>query len=212
MPDCCKLGYIPCEHVRYYESSQCYVVSFHDVEILDGRTIERGIIYFHESLVHRVNNDYYDKHYDEHYYEVDLCKNIYDIRVSNETIEVSREVLVNSYWRYFQKRYYIHAVSNRVVKESNLPGTKKVLFDLPIKFWDVAESKNCSVDVNVEKFIIQNHWNCTTMILGQKENNEKIKFSYQRKDGSWKDETVSAGRFWYLVKESKEKKKELGLF
>ena len=208
MPDCCKLGHIPYQHVRYYESSQCYVVSFEDVEIPDGRTIEHGIIYFHESLVHRVDNDYYD----EHYYEVDLCQNIYSIRVSNETIDVSREVLVNSYWQYFQKRYYILSVSNRVVKDSKLPGTELVLFDLPIKFWDVAESKNCSVNVNVEKFIIQNHWNCTTMILGQKENNAKVKFSYQLKDGSWKDETVSAGHFCHLVRESKKKKKELGLF
>ena len=208
MPDCCKLGHIPYQHVRYYESSQCYVVSFEDVEIPDGRTIEHGIIYFHESLVHKVDNDYYD----EHYYEVDLCQNIYSIRVSNETIDVSREVLVNSYWQYFQKRYYILSVSNRVVKDSKLPGTKLVLFDLPIKFWDVAESKNCSVNVNVEKFIIQNQWNCTTMILGQKENNAKVKFSYQLKDGSWKDETVSAGHFCHLVRESKKKKKELGLF
>lgn len=208
MADCCKLGHIPYQHVRYYESSQCYVVSFEDVEISNGRTIEHGIVYFHENLVHRVDNDYYD----EHYYEVDLCQNIYSIRVSNETIDVSREVLVNSYWRYFQKRYYTFSVSNRVVKECKVPGTKKVVFDLPIKFWDEAESKNCSVNVDVEKFIIQNHRNYTTMILGQKESNAKVKFSYQLKDGRWKDETVSAGRFWYLVKESKEKKKELGLY
>jgi len=39
----------------------------------------------------------------------------------------------------------------------------------------------------------------------------KVKFWYQLKDGRWKDETVSAGRFWYLITESKEEKKKLGL-
>lgn len=127
-------------------------------------------------------------------------------------IEVSREVLVNSRWQYFKNQHYTFNVSNRVVKESNLPGIKKVLFDLPIKFWDDVESKNCSVAVSVEKLVIQNYRNRTIIILGRKENNVKVKFTYQLKDGSWKDETVSAGRFWYLVNESKEKKRELGLF
>lgn len=208
MSDCCKLGYIPCKHVRYYEKSQCYVVSFADVKIPDGRTIEHGIIYFHESLVHKVDNDYCD----EHYYEVDLCQNIYSIRVSNETIDVSREALIQSLLQYFHNSYYVFSVSPNAVKDSKLPGTKKVLFDLPIRFWDNAESKNCAVTVNVKKLIIQNYQNRTIIILGRKENNAKVKFAYQLKDGSWKDETVSAGRFWYLVKESKEKKKELGLF
>lgn len=203
MPDCCKLGHISEKRVRYYDDAKLYSIAFADVEISDGRIIEQGIIYFDENLVRKV---------DDHWFEVDLCMDTYHMRVSYETIDVSREVLVNSRWQYFKNRCYTFNVSNRVVKESNLPGTKTVLFDLPIKFWDVAESKNCSVPVSVERLVIQNYRNRTIIIFGRKENDVKVKFTYQLKDGSWKDETVSAGRFWYLVKESKEKKRELGLF
>lgn len=203
MSDCCKLGHISEKRVRYYDDVKRYSIAFADVEIPDGRTIEQGIIYFDENLVRKVN---------DYYYEVDLCQDTYHMKVFGETIEVSRSALVNSRWQYFKKQYYTFNVSNRVVKESHMPGIKTVLFDLPIKFWDDAESKNCSVTVSVERLVIQNYRNRTIIILGRKENNVKVKFEYQLKDGSWKAETVSAGRFWYLVKESKEKKKELGLF
>lgn len=203
MPDCCKLGHISEKRVKYYDDTKQYSIAFADVKIADGRIIEQGIIYFDESLVRKV---------DDHWFEVDLCQDTYPMRVSYNTIEVSRQALIQSRLRYFHNSHYVFSVSPKVVKENNLPGTKKVLFDLPIKFWDVAKSKNCSVTVSVEKFIIQNYQNRTIMIFGRKENDVKIKFWYQLKDGSWKDETVSAGRFWYLVKESKEKKKELGVF
>ena len=203
MPDCCKLGHISEKRVKYYDDAKRYSIAFADVKISDERTIEEGIIYFDESLVRKV---------DDHFYEVDLCQDTYPMRVSYNTIEVSRQALIQSRLRYFHNSHYVFSVSPIVVKESSLAGTKNVLFDLPIKFWDVAESKNCSVTVNVEKLIVQNYQNRTIMIFGRKENDVKIKFWYQLKDGSWKDETVSAGRFWYLVKESKEKKKELGLY
>lgn len=203
MPDCCKLGHISEKRVKYYDDAKRYSIAFADVKISDERTIEEGIIYFDESLVRKV---------DDHFYEVDLCQDTYPMRVSYNTIEVSRQALIQSRLRYFHNSHYVFSVSPKVVKESSLAGTKNVLFDLPIKFWDVAESKNCSVTVNVEKLIVQNYQNRTIMIFGRKENDVKIKFWYQLKDGSWKDETVSAGRFWYLVKESKEKKKELGLY
>lgn len=203
MLDCCKLGHISEKRVKYYDDTKQYSIAFADVKIADGRIIEQGIIYFDENLVRRVN---------DHWFEVDLCQDTYPMRVSYETIEVSRQALIQSRLRYFHNSHYVFSVSPKVVKESNLPGTKKVLFDLPIKFWDVAESKNCSVTVNVEKLIVQNYQNRTIMIFGRKENDVTVKFWYQLKDGSWKDETVSAGRFWYLVKESKEKKKELGLY
>lgn len=203
MPDCCKLGHISEKRVRYYDDTKQYSIAFADVKIADGRIIEQGIIYFDENLVRRVN---------DHWFEVDLCQDTYPMRVSYETIEVSRQALIQSRLRYFHNSHYVFSVSPKVVKESSLAGTKKVLFDLPIKFWDVAESKNCAVIVNVEKLIVQNYQNRTIIILGRKENDVKVKFWYQLKDGSWKDETVSAGRFWYLVKESKEKKKELGVF
>ena len=97
------------------------------------------------------------------------------------------------------------------MKESNLPGVKKVVFDLPIKYWNDAKSRNCLVDVKDERLVIQNYRNRTTIIFGQKKDDVKVKFWYQLKDGRWKDETVSAGRFWYLITESKEEKKKLGL-
>lgn len=203
MSDCCKLGHISEKRVIYHEGSKRYTIAFADVEMPDGRTIEQGIIYFDESLVRRVT---------DHWFEVDLCQDTYCMIVSYETIEVSRQALIQSRLRYFHNLHYVFSVSTKVVKESNLAGTKKVLFDLPIKFWDVAESKNCVVTVNMDKLIVQNYRNRTMMIFGRKENDVKVKFWYQLKDGSWKDETVSAGRFWYLVKESKEKKKELGLY
>lgn len=203
MSDCCKLGHVSEKRVRYYDDTKLYLIAFADVEISDERIIEQGIIYFDENLVRKV---------DDHWFEVDLCQDTYHMKVFGETIEVSRSALVNSRWQYFKNQYYTFNVSNRVVKESRLPGTKTVLFDLPIKFWDDAESKNCSVTVSVERLVIQNYRNRTIIIFGRKENNIKVKFWYQLKDGSWKAETVSAGHFSHLVRESKEKKKELGLF
>lgn len=202
MIDCCKLGHISEKRVKYHDDTRQYSIAFADVKISDGRIIEQGIIYFDESLLRRVN---------DYYYEVDICQDTYCMIAASEIIEVSYSSLVNSRRNYFKDQYYTFNVSNRTVKESNLPGVKKVVFDLPIKFWNDAKSRNCLVDVKDERLVIQNYRNRTTIIFGQKKDDVKVKFWYQLKDGRWKDETVSAGRFWYLVTESKEEKKKLGL-
>lgn len=202
MTDGCKLGHISEKRVKYQDDTKQYSIAFADVKISDGRIIEQGIIYFDESLVHRVN---------DYYYEVDICQDTYCMIAASEIIEVSYSSLVNSRRKYFKDQYYTFNVSNRAVKESNLPGVKKVVFDLPIKFWNDAKSRNCLVDVKDERLVIQHYRNRTTIIFGQKKDDVKVKFWYQLKDGRWKDETVSAGRFWYLITESKEEKKKLVL-
>lgn len=203
MTDGCKLGHISEKRVRYYDEAKQYSIAFADVKISDGRIIEQGIIYFDESLVRRVN---------DYYYEVDICQDTYCMIAASEIIEVSCSSLINSRRKYFKDQYYTFNVSNRTVKESNLPGVKKVVFDLPIKYWNDAKSRNCLVDVKDERLVIQNYQNRTTIIFGQRKDDVKVKFWYQLKDGRWKDETASAGRFWYLVTESKEEKKKLGLW
>lgn len=202
MTDGCKLGHISEKRVKYHDDTKQYSIALADVKISDGRIIEQGIIYFDESLVHRVN---------DYYYEVDICQDTYCMIAASEIIEVSYSSLVNSRRKYFKDQYYTFNVSNRAVKESNLPGVKKVVFDLPIKFWNDAKSRNCLVDVKDERLVIQHYRNRTTIIFGQKKDDVKVKFWYQLKDGRWKDETVSAGRFWYLITESKEEKKKLVL-
>ena len=203
MSDRCKLGHISEKRVRYHEDIKRYSIMFSDVKTADGRTIERGIIEFDENLVRRVGRNCF---------EVDLCQDTYPMSVayeaSHEVIDVSRSALVRARLQYFQTQNYVFAVSQKAVKESKIPGTKNVIFDLPVAFWDDAESKNCSVNVFADQFIIQNYRNQTTIIFGRKENPVNIKFSFQRKDGSWQDQTMSAGRFWYAVKEAKEKKKQ----
>lgn len=116
MPDCCKLGYISEKRVRYYDDTKLYSIAFADVEISDGRIIEQGIIYFDENLVRKV---------DDHWFEVDLCMNTYPMRVSYNTIEVSRQALIQSRLRYFHNSHYVFSVSPKVVTEGNLAGTKK---------------------------------------------------------------------------------------
>lgn len=183
MTDGCKLGHISEKRVRYYDETKHYSIAFADVKISDGRIIEQGIIYFDESLVRRVN---------DYYYEVDICQDTYCMIAASEIIEVSCSSLINSRRKYFKDQYYTFNVSNRTVKESNLPGVKKVVFDLPIKYWNDAKSRNCLVDVKDERLVIQNYRNRTTIIFGQKKDDVKVKF-------------------WYLVTESKEEKKKLGL-
>ena len=207
MSDRCKLGHISEKRVRYHEDIKRYSIMFSDVKAADGQTIERGIIEFDETLVRRVGRNCF---------EVDLCQDTYPMSIayeaSQEVVDVSRSALVRARLQYFQTQNYVFAVSQKAVKESKIPGTKNVIFDLPVAFWDDAESKNCSVNVFADQFIIQNYRNQTTIIFGRKENPVNIKFSFQRKDDSWQDQTMSAGRFWYAVKEAKEKKKKLAAY
>lgn len=207
MSDCCKLGRISAKRVRYHADTKRYSIMFSDVKTADGRTIEYGIIEFDENLVRRVG---------QNCFEADLCQDTYPMRIAyetnQETVDVSLSALARARLQFFHTNHYVFAVSQKAVKESKIPGTKNVIFDLPIEFWDNAESRNCSVTVFAEQLIIQNYHNQTTMIFGRKENQVTIKFSFQRKDGSWQEQTMSAGRFWYAVKEAKEKKKKLAAY
>ena len=48
-----------------------------------------------------------------------------------------------------------------------------MVFDLPIKYWNDAKSRNCLVDVKDERLVIQNYRNRTTIIFGQKKDDVK---------------------------------------
>ena len=47
------------------------------------------------------------------------------------------------------------------------------------------------------------------MTFGEKTSDVEVKLSIQLKDGSWKEQTMSAGRFWYTVDAAKKKKKKI---
>ena len=106
--------------------------------------------------------------------------------------------------------YLIHifVVAQKAVKESNKPDCKKIIFDLPIQFWGISKSKNCLVEIFNNQFIVQNYKRVAVMTFGEKTSDVEVKLSIQLKDGSWKEQTMSAGRFWYTVDAAKKKKKE----
>lgn len=84
--------------------------------------------------------------------------------------------------------------------------------DLPVPLWNVAKNKGCFVDISSEQIIMQNYNARAAVTFGSKEENVNITFTYLSLDGRWEKETVPVKRFLSLVIESKEKKKELGLY
>ena len=46
------------------------------------------------------------------------------------------------------------------------------------------------------------------MTFGEKTSDVEVKLSIQLKDGSWKEQTMSAGRFWYTVDACRKRRKK----
>ncbi len=206
MEDCCKMGRVARERVTYCEDLKAYAVTFSD--LLDElQYFDNGIIYFDENDICSLTADWVEIVLRQENYQLHITSN-----GQQDVVAISRSAIVNSHIRYFGKYEYLFSVYQKTVKTSRIKNAKLVVLDLPVQFWENSISKNCLVDVSRQQLIIQNYNNKARITFGSRENDVNIKFTYQLKDGSWTEETVSVGRFWHLVKESKEKKKELGLY
>lgn len=198
----CTLGHISKNSIKYNAVSKQYSVLFSNLKV--GREPGKvGLIYFDEKVV-RMSGKYC--------VEIDMCQETYKMYVFNsghrEVIDVPLESIVKSHYNYFKKHQYIFVVAQKAVKESNKPDCKKIIFDLPIQFWGISKSKNCLVEIFNNQFIVQNYKRVAVMTFGEKTSDVEVKLSIQLKDGSWKEQTMSAGRFWYTVDAAKKKKKE----
>ena len=200
----CTLGHIPKQLVKYDDNSNQCAIFFTELKTSAGRDVDKGWIYFDKSMVHSVNRSYV---------EIDMRQETYRLYVLNtdcrEIIDISLADIMKSQNRYYKKHEYSFFVSQKAVKISNMCNVHKVLFDLPEQFWNEAESKNCLVDVFNYQFVVQNYNNRATITFGAKTLDITIKFTFELKDGSWKEKEMSAGRFWYEVEAAKRKKKEM---
>ena len=182
----CTLGHISKNSIKYNAVSKQYSVLFSNLKV--GREPGKvGLIYFDEKVV-RMSGKYC--------VEIDMCQETYKMYVFNsehrEVIDVPLESIVKSHYNYFKKHQYIFVVAQKAVKESNKPDCKKIIFDLPIQLWGISKSKYCLVEIFNNQFIVQNYKRVAVMTFVEKTTDVEVKLSIQLKDGSWKEQTMSA--------------------
>ena len=206
MADWCTIGRIARERVTYYEKLKSYVVTFPYL-LVGEQEFDNGFIYFEKDMVHNFSRDWV---------EISLCHENYLLHVTSngckEVISISWSAIANSQFRYYRKYDYMISVSQKTIRPGSVRTEKSVLMDLPVPLWNVAKNKGCFVDISSEQIIMQNYNSRAAVTFGSKEEDVNITFTYLSLDGRWEKETVPVKRFLSLVIESKEKKKELGLY
>lgn len=206
MADWCTIGRIAKERVKYYEESKRYGVTFPCLWVGE-QEFNDGVIYFEKNMVRNFSRDWV---------EISLCHESYLLHVTvngcKEVISISWSAIANSQFRYYRKYEHVLSVSQKTIRPGSVRTEKSVLIDLPVPLWNVAKNKGCFVDISSEQIIMQNYNSRAAVTFGSKEDDVNITFTYLSLDGRWEKETVPVKRFLSLVIESKEKKKELGLY